>query len=155
MRASAKFRVLLLVHRSGDWGSPRVAGLTRASRSARRVSSRWTSRFRPPPGRRTRGPLAGSFGSHWEERLSAMPIRTVFRDRPVASATALIPPQPRAKASLAAQRRRSFSSMIGDRDRYFSRTVAIALAVAIVPFYRASQIYQVILEQLLTASVSR
>ena len=47
-------RTLLSVQRSGDSGSPRVAGSTSDSRSESNRGSRSTFFLRPPPGRRTR-----------------------------------------------------------------------------------------------------
>ena len=49
----------------------------------------------------------------------------VGRERPVASATAVMPPHPMAIASQAAQRRRTFSSNTGRSAWYVFRTAAM------------------------------
>jgi hypothetical protein len=59
MSSSASLRTLLLVHRKGDSGSPRLTGSTHRSRSASKVGSLTTARLRPPPDRRMRWPQAG------------------------------------------------------------------------------------------------
>ena len=50
----ASLRVDFVVHRSGDIGSPRSSGSTRASSAGRSPGSRSAGRLRPPPGRRAR-----------------------------------------------------------------------------------------------------
>ena len=75
--------------------------------------------------------------------LSADPPRHVVRhpalqlsgaqgrsERPVAAATAVMPPHPMAIASHAAQRRRTFSSITGGRAWYLFRTSAMIAGVA-------------------------
>src|ERR1700730_6262887 len=59
----------------------------------------------------------------------------VTGDRPVACATSVIPPQPSAIASLADQCRRTLSSKIGARSRYFSCTVVSVVLAFILPSY--------------------
>ncbi len=101
-------RVLLIVHRSGDSGSPRDVGSTKPSSAGSNCGSFRIARRRPPPGRRMRSggsaafPRRGAFNS-------AIPARTVDGDMCVASATAVTPPQPISRASLAAHNRRDRS----------------------------------------------
>ena len=52
--SAARLRVDLVVHRSGDIGSPRSSGSTRASSARRSPGSRSAACLRPPPGRRAR-----------------------------------------------------------------------------------------------------
>src|SRR5690606_4214644 len=69
-------------------------------------------------------PDASGLGS----RISAMPFLTVRSDRPVATATATIPPLPIAIASLAAHRRRPRSSRWSTKARYFDRRLSTIAA---------------------------
>jgi hypothetical protein len=72
-------------------------------------------RFRPPPGRRTRpGAALDPDASSFSPRL------TVEYAMPVARATALIPPRPAARASVAAQIRRPRSVKAGPKALYFA-----------------------------------
>src|SRR5438067_2289913 len=106
--SAASLRTLLQVQRKGDCGSPRVTGSTRCSRSARTLGSRSTVFLRPPPGRRMRP--GGALGT--VPLSSLIPPSMVLRDNPVARATAVIPPHPRASASDAATARRPRSSSV-------------------------------------------
>ena len=87
---------------------------TRRSMSSRIVGSLSSSDLRPPPGRRT---LPGSSLS--PDSNSAIPLRIVSIAIPVARAVAMTPPQPAARASLAAHNRRwrSFNSGAIDLNR--------------------------------------
>jgi hypothetical protein len=96
----AKRRVESVVHRSGDIGSPRMSGSTRASNAGRSPLSVSATRLRPPPGRRTR-PSGAAL-----ESSSVTPRDTVASRTPAARATSLIPPCPHALASAARNRRR-------------------------------------------------
>src|SRR5712692_7876505 len=97
----ADLRMLLLVHLSGDCGSPLVTGSTSRSRSRLSLGSLLTLLLRPPPFRRTRP------SSAWFPPCSSwIPSLITCRDSPVARETAEIPPQPSDRASLAANRRR-------------------------------------------------
>ena len=82
--------VLLFVHRSADSGSPRVAGATRFSSAGTSSGCTASWRRRPPPLRRT---LTTS-SVRAPPRTSVRPSVTVLIARPVARATAAIPPQP-------------------------------------------------------------
>src|SRR5436309_3286751 len=79
---------LLQVQRSGDIGSPRVNGSTRASRSSNSVVSVSVLGLRPPPGRRTR-PVAGwgAGDPAAAARSSRRPTPILLRLKPVACAT--------------------------------------------------------------------
>ena len=123
--AAANFAALLHVHRSSDIGSPRVTGSTRVSRAGTRCGSRVPSGLRPPPGRRHRSGGVGEPVAGTGSARSCMPARTVARDRPVASATWLMPPRPRARASTAAQRRRARSSKSGWRIANFAAIACV------------------------------
>lgn len=111
LNSAANLRVLLQVQRNGERGSPRVAGSTNTSKAFCNCGSRSVNRFRPLPGRRIRrGPVSTA-----ADRNSRTPERIVLRDKPVAAATALAPPQPNDSASVAAHRRRALSSNSGPR----------------------------------------
>ena len=59
LNSAANLRVLLQVQRSGEQGSPRVAGSTNASKAFCNCGIRSVNRFRPLPGRRIRrGPVS-------------------------------------------------------------------------------------------------
>ena len=120
----------MLVHSRGDWGSPRVEASNRACKSWSRVRSCSVTRRRPPPQRRTRCAVGDSASSARGAPpcTSASPARMVGRESPVASATAVMPPHPMARASQAAQRRRTCSSMTGLRAWYLFRIVAMISA---------------------------
>ncbi len=80
-------RVLKHVQRSGESGSPGAVGSTSASRSRSNVGWWVVARLRPPPGLRTRSTGKGASASS-----SASPRLIVAGERPVARATAAIPP---------------------------------------------------------------
>jgi hypothetical protein len=86
--------------------------------------------FRPPPGRRTRGSTT-SRGCDSRYRNSCNTVVTVFRDSPVAAATAVTPPQPICAASEAAHLRRIRSSIAASSQRNLlqirSTTIAASL----------------------------
>jgi hypothetical protein len=84
--ASARLRTDLVVHRSGDSGSPREVGSTNDSNVVRTPGSVSASGLRPPPGRRVR-PNGSSQASS-----SATPFDTVTALTPATRATTLIPP---------------------------------------------------------------
>jgi hypothetical protein len=116
-------RLIVDVTRSGDWGSPRVVGSTSASSLLASIGCRSVRRLRPPPGRRTRprshsGRRPRFFSSH-------NPAAIVLRAIPIASATRDTPPQPIARASVAAQMRRDRSFITRDNFSYFSRISVI------------------------------
>src|SRR4029450_5329854 len=104
--SSAKCRSDLVVHRSGDIGSPRSSGSTSASRAGTRSGSCQAADLRPPPGRRTR---PGGTGT-WPASSSTTPLRTVVSLTPATCATARTPPCPSSRASTANAKRcwRSF-----------------------------------------------
>ena len=104
----ARRSVLLLVQRSGDIGSSRVAGATSRSRAGSSSGSLASARLRPPPGRRIRpGPTSTLDAA---SPSSSKPRWTVRRATPVARATASMPPRPATLASAAASTRRVRSS---------------------------------------------
>ncbi len=103
-------------------GSGQVAGgLVRPPQTSHRIAGRripqqllqqlphtrrfFSTRFRPPPGRRTR-----SEDSACPRSLSRNPRRIVMRLRPVISATCWTPPCPRCRANIPANNRRLRSS---------------------------------------------
>src|SRR6516162_3830840 len=118
--AAARCRMLLQVHRNGDWGSPRLVGSTSASRSGRNVGSLRIAGLRPAPGRRIRGE-----GSSSPNSVKPRPI--VLGAMPVALATAVMPPYPAANASAAATRRRPRSSRNGATMENRSRMGSISI----------------------------
>ncbi len=104
----ARCRVDFVVHRSGDMGSPRMSGSTRASNAGRSPEFRSATRLRPPPGRRIRPSGA------WPESNSVTPVETVASRTPAARATSLIPTWPSARASAPISNRRCRSSRCGN-----------------------------------------
>jgi hypothetical protein len=125
--SSANTRVLLQVHRNGDVGSPRETGSTKRSNAADKLGCSVSRDRRPAPGLRCRFP---SFGP--AALSSLMPFRTVRSDKPVACATAAMPPQPNETASVAAQRRRPRSSNSSMSASYLQRIHSKTLASGIV-----------------------
>ena len=105
--SAARARVDFVVHRSGDIGSPRSSGSTRASSAGRSPGSRSAARLRPPPGRRARPSGSAPASS------SLTPSDTVASRTPAARATSRIPPWPRARASAPISSRRCRSSRCG------------------------------------------
>ncbi len=81
------------VQRNADIGSPRVAGSTKNFSASSNPGSVSLRHFRPPPSLRSRV-CTTAFGLFLRTSNSAMPLRIVLRDMPVASLTALKPPQP-------------------------------------------------------------
>src|ERR1022692_1148928 len=69
-----------------------------------------------------------------------MPDQIVVRDSPVASATAELPPQPKAKASAAAQCRRSRSFNNGPSQSYLERRISTVEASIIHSLHAAAAI---------------
>src|ERR1700747_2591414 len=122
--ASASCWVLLQVQRSGDCGSPRLAGATMASRSLTSSGVLCSRRLRPPPGRRTPPEGVSGQDAAAPARTSRIPAVMVGRDRPVASATCVTPPQPNACASTAAQRLFDRSSTSGESASNFCFSIA-------------------------------
>src|ERR1035437_5176930 len=114
--SSASLRVLLQVQRKGDSGSPRVVGLTNASRAWRIWGS--AKGFRPPPLLRILPPSSAFPAPLFNSRI---PAWIVLRDRPVACATSDTPPCGNACASVAAQSRRCRSSSTLRSAWYFLR----------------------------------
>jgi hypothetical protein len=102
--ACARWRWLRLTHNNAASGSPRIANCTSASRASRSPGSVSIFGLRPPPGRRMRRVSRVSW-----LRNSASPRPIVLRAPPVASATAATPPQPTARAFIAANYRRDRS----------------------------------------------
>ena len=90
------------VQHRGDCGSPLVDELTKTCKSVRIAESFCSTRWRPPPGARTRWAAKSSRG--WSARCLSLrrPDQIVVRDKPVASATMLGPPRPKDSASQAA-----------------------------------------------------
>ena len=104
----ASFFTLLVVHSSGDSGSPRLESATSASSAGTRPGSVPASFLRPAPGRRIR-----PGGATRPDSSSAAPSATVCHDAPVTLATAPIPPSPAASATAPSVSRRAFSSSSG------------------------------------------
>ena len=104
----ARCFTLLVVHVSGDSGSPRDESATSASSAGTSPGSTSASCLRPAPGRRTR-----PGGATCPEASSAAPSATVCQDAPVILATAPIPPSPAARATAPSVSRRAFSSSSG------------------------------------------
>jgi hypothetical protein len=119
-------RVLLMVHCSGDSGSPRVPDSTSFLNALTSPGCSCCRDFLPAPGRRCR-----SGGKSSGAESSAIPLRIVTRDSPVAFATAEMPPRPIAFASIAAQRRTPRSSSSVSIPRYFFRSVSVKAASCI------------------------
>ena len=92
------------VHRSGDSGSPRVTGSTKASSAAGSPGSTCSARLRPAPGRRTRAAGATPPDN------SLIPSEIVSRATPVTDATSATPPYPSDRASAASHSLRARSS---------------------------------------------
>lgn len=84
---------LLQVHRSGDIGSPRVAGSTNRSKDSASPGSATVARRRPPPATLSRDPTTAS-GSSLRAASSAKPLTIVLGDIPIARLTARTPPHP-------------------------------------------------------------
>jgi hypothetical protein len=106
--ARARWRWLVLTHSKAASGSPRMADCTSSPRASSRPGCVSTAGLRPPPGRRTRLPRSSR-----PRRSSARPRPMVLRATRVAVATAVTPPRPAARASLAVNRRRPRSSRNG------------------------------------------
>ena len=98
----------MVVHASGDCGSPRAESSTSASNAGTNPGSASASLGRPAPGRRTRPPATTS-----PDPSSAAPFATVCQDAPVIFATAPVPPFPAARATIPSVSRRAFSSSSG------------------------------------------
>src|SRR5689334_17854614 len=125
--ASARWRVDLVVHTSGDSGSPRVCGSTSAVNAGPSPGSFSVAGLRPPPGARTRPARSTPPSS------SRTPRATVSGCTPVATATALIPPRPSSAASAPSTRRRCRSSKYGRSTAYRRATeseTCASLAIA-------------------------
>jgi hypothetical protein len=105
--SAARLRDDLVVHRSGDIGSPRSSGSTRASSAGRSPRSSAAAFLRPPPGLRARP--SGSA----PESSSVTPRETVASRTPAARATSRIPSCPSARASAPISSRRCRSSRCG------------------------------------------
>ena len=105
------------------FGCPRVTGPTNVVSAASKVGSVVVTGRRPPPGRRIR--LAAALAGRANSRT---PAKMVGRDKPVARATRLTPPQPASRASTAAHWRRRRSSISHTRAQYLRRMRATALA---------------------------
>src|SRR6266700_3250275 len=126
--SSDSFFVLLVVHDSGDSGSPREESSTRASSAGTSPGSAWASFLRPAPGRRTRPPEANA-----PEASSAAPSATVCHDAPVTFATAVTPPSPAARATAPSVSRRAFSSSSGSSSSSSAPTSFTSSAFALIP----------------------
>ena len=101
-------RTLLLVHRSGESGSPGAVGSTNASRSASKVAAVAIARLRPAPALRLRSGASVS-----PDSSARIPRWIVDREIPVARSTSAMPPWPIACASVAAHTRRDRSVNTG------------------------------------------
>jgi hypothetical protein len=130
VNSSAKRAVLLQVQRNGDSGSPRLIGSTKTSSASSNPGSDSVRHLRPPPFLRRRLSTA-AFGFFLRTSNSCTPRRIVLRDMPVASLTALKPPQPYVCASVAAYCRRIRSSINGASERYRDLIWRIAVAICI------------------------
>ena len=71
--SAARFRTLLVVHRRGDSGSPRVTGSISDSKSRNNVGSVSVTCLRPAPGRRIRCACAGCAGGFRRTEASLKP----------------------------------------------------------------------------------
>ena len=118
-----RWRWLLLTHSKAASGSPRIDDCTRSRSAAKSPGCVSIAGLRPPPARRTRPPSAAV-----PARRSARPRPMVLRAIPLARETAVTPPRPAARASLAANKRRPLSSR--DRASTSKRTL---IAVSIMP----------------------
>src|SRR6266699_2949530 len=125
--SSARFRVDLTVHRSGDIGSPRSSGSTRASSAGTSPGSVSARRLRPPPARRARP--SGSA----PDSSSATPSDTVASRTSAARATSLIPPWPSARASAPSSSRRCRSSRCGKSDPNFAASISRVTVTSPIP----------------------
>ena len=130
VNSSASVRLLLIVQRSGDSGSPRDVGSTRPSSAGNNCGSFRMARRRPPPVLRIRSGGNAAFSRRGVFN-SAIPARTVVCDTRVASATAVTPPQPISRASLAAHNRRDRSLSAPRSCRNFRRILAMTCASCI------------------------
>jgi hypothetical protein len=130
---------LLQLQRSGDIGSPRSVGSTRAKSAGNSPASVATNDLRPPPGRRIR---PGSRRSPSARSCRPRPI--VLGAMPVMWATAAIPLYPAPFASAAANRRRSRSSRCSEssakRRLMLSESIIHILWIAPVEIPRRNQI---------------
>ena len=109
--SSARRRSDLVVHRSGDSGSPRSSGSTNASSAGSTRGFCSSMLLRPPPSRRTRPSGSASPPSS----SSNTPFRTVDSLTPATRATARTPPCPSNRASAANSNRRCNNGSRGGR----------------------------------------
>ena len=130
--SAARLRVDFVVHRSGDIGSPRSSGSTRASSAGPSPGSISAARLRPPPGRRTRP--SGSA----PESSSLTPRDTVASRTPAARATSRIPPCPSARASAPISSRRCRSSRCGKIAANFAARTRTASSLPPIPHQHAA-----------------
>ena len=117
-----KWRWLLLTHIKAASGSPRMDDCTNSFKAARIPGCVSIAGLPPPPCRRTR-----MLDITAPERRSARPRSIVLRARPVARDTATTPPRPAARASLAANNRRPFSS--SDSARASNRALMAEISI--------------------------
>src|ERR1700733_12777127 len=119
--AAERWRWLRLTQRNAASGSPRIDGSASSFKASKIPGCVSIAGFCPPPLRRTR-----SLHRPAPDRRSAKPRPMVLRAIPVVRETAAIPPRPAARASLAANRRRSLSL----RNDLISKMIAQAFADA-------------------------
>jgi hypothetical protein len=122
--AADKWRWLLLTHSKAASGSPRIEDCTKSFKVSKRPGCISVAGLPPPPRRRMR-----VLDITAPERRSARPRSIVLRAIPVARDTATIPPCPAARASPAANNRRSLSSSTGSS----ASKRALMAAVSIIP----------------------
>src|SRR5260370_29925562 len=129
--SAASVRVDIVVQRSGDIGSPRSCGSTRASSAGRSPGSRSAARLRPPPSRRARP------SSSAPESSSSTPSDTVASRTPAARATSRIPPCPSARASAPISSRRCRSSRCGKITSNFAASISSVTSITPIAHQRA------------------
>jgi hypothetical protein len=122
----------LVVHRSGDIGSPRSCGSTRASSAGRSPGSASAARLRPPPG--LRAPPSGSA----PESSSLTPSDTVASRTPAARATSRIPPCRSVRASAPISSRRCRSSRCGKIDPNLAASACLTSSLPPIPHQHAA-----------------
>src|SRR6185437_15543526 len=127
----ARCDVDLVVHRSGDSGSPRDPGSTSASSASTSAGSACSTAGRPAPAPRTRP--SGSIPCS----SSRAPRDTVSALAPTAPATSLTPPRPIARASAPSSNRhcRSFRCGLISASLPANRSRSTAM-IAIPQHYR-------------------
>ena len=152
--SSANVRVLLIVHRSGDSGSPREVGSTKPSSAGSNCGSFRIARRRPPPGRRMRSAAARPF------RVAGPSTPRFQRERWMATCALLLPqpsrlpnpfPGPRSPPTTAATARSAPLEAVETSAESWRWLVRLASpSHRTIPLLAQYQIHQVILLQALS-----